>query len=213
MEPLSGRTKPLRIGLSGGIGSGKSTVAAMLVRHGASLIDTDAIARRLTMIGGVAMPALRQAFGETITRPDGALDRDAMRALVFSDPSAKQRLEELLHPLIGAEARREAAAARSDVIVFDVPLLAESPHWRVRVDRVLIVDCCEATQVERITQRPGWPRDVALRVIANQASRAARRAVADAVIVNDGIDLEALEAAVESVWHFWQPWAQDPVEQ
>ena len=204
---------PLRIGLTGGIGSGKSTVAAMLARRGASLIDTDAIARRLTMAGGVAVPALRQAFGETIARPDGSLDRDAMRALAFSDPAAKQRLETLLHPLIGAEARREAAAATSDVIVFDVPLLAESRYWRARVDRVLVVDCSEATQVERITQRPGWPRDLALRVIASQASRAARRAVADAVIANEGIDLETLAAAVDTVWHLWQPLAKGPVEQ
>ena len=204
---------PLRIGLTGGVGSGKSTVAAMLVQRGASLIDTDAIARRLTVAGGVAMPALRQAFGETIARPDGALDRDAMRALAFSDPTAKQRLETLLHPLIGADARREAAAATSDVIVFDVPLLAESLHWRARLDRVLVIDCSEATQVERITQRPGWPRDVALRVIASQAPRAVRRAIADAVIVNDDIDLEALDAAVDAVWYLWQPLAQNPVEQ
>ena len=204
---------PLRIGLTGGIGSGKSTVAAMLVRRGATLIDTDAIARRLTAAGGAAMPALRQAFGETIAGPDGALDRDAMRALVFSDPAAKQRLEALLHPLIGAEAQREAAAATSDVLVFDVPLLAESRHWRERVDRVLVIDCSEAAQIERVAQRPGWTRDAAERVIARQATRSARRAIADATIFNDGIDMAALDAAVETVWHLWQPLTQNPVEQ
>ena len=204
---------PLRIGLTGGIGSGKSTVAAMLVRRGATLIDTDAIARRLTAAGGAAMPALRQAFGETIAGPDGALDRDAMRGLAFSDPAAKQRLEALLHPLIGAEAQREAAAATSEVLVFDVPLLAESPHWRARVDRVLVIDCSEATQIERVAQRPGWTRDAAERVIASQATRSARRAIADAAIFNDGIDVAALDAAVETVWHLWQPLTQNPVEQ
>jgi dephospho-CoA kinase len=205
--------RPLRIGLTGGIGSGKSTVAAMLVRRGATLIDTDAIARRLTAAGGAAMPALRQAFGATIAGPDGALDRDAMRALAFSDPAAKQRLEALLHPLISAEAQRQAAAATSEVLVFDVPLLTESPHWRARVDRVLVIDCSEATQAERVAQRPGWTREAAERVIASQASRAARRAVADATIFNEGIDMAALDAAVETVWHLWQPLTQNPVEQ
>ncbi len=204
---------PLRIGLTGGIGSGKSTVAAMLAQRGAAIIDTDAIARRLTVAGGAAMPALRQAFGTAICAADGALDRDAVRSLVFSDASAKQRLVAVLHPLIGAEAHGEAAAATSAVLVFDVPLLAESPHWRQRVDRVLVVDCGQATQITRVLQRPGWTRDAAERVIASQASRAARRAIADAVIANDGIDLAALEAAVDTVWHLWQVLAQDPVEQ
>lgn len=204
---------PLRIGLTGGIGSGKSTVAAMLARRGASIIDTDAIARRLTASGGAAMSALRHAFGDTVAGPDGALDRDTMRALAFSDAAAKQRLEELLHPLIGAEAQRDAEAATGAVVVFDVPLLAESRHWRQRVDRVLVIDCSEATQIGRVTQRPGWTREAAERVIAGQASRAARRTIADAVIVNDGIALDALEAAVETVWHLWQPLAQNPVEQ
>ena len=204
---------PLRIGLTGGIGSGKSTVAAMLARRGAAIIDTDAIAHRLTAVDGAAMPALRQAFGTAICTADGALDRDAMRSLVFADAGTKQRLEAVLHPLIGAEAQREAASAASDVLAFDVPLLAESPHWRQRVDRVLVVDCRQATQIARILRRPGWTRDAAERVIASQASRAARRAIADAVIANDGIDLDTLEAAVDTVWHLWQGLAQDPVEQ
>lgn len=204
---------PLRIGLTGGIGSGKSTVAAVFARRGATVIDTDTIARRLSAVGGTAMPDLRQAFGATIIGPDGALDRGAMRAMAFSDPAVKQRLEAVLHPLIGVEANRQAAMATSPVLVFDVPLLAESKHWRERVDRVLVVDCGPATQIERVAQRPGWTRDAAERVIAGQASRATRRAIADAVIVNDGIGLEALAAAVESIWHLWQPLAQNPVEQ
>ena len=195
----------MRIGLTGGIGSGKSTVAAMLAQRGAAVIDTDAIARRLTLAGGAAMPALQVAFGEQVARPDGALDRDAMRARAFTDPAVKQRLEAILHPLIGAEALREAAAATGRIIVFDVPLLAESAHWRSRVDRVLVVDCSAATQIERVAQRPGWTRDAAARVINSQASRSARRAIADAVIFNDGIDTAALDVAVAALWNLWQP--------
>jgi dephospho-CoA kinase len=204
---------PLRIGLTGGIGSGKSVVAAMLARRGAAVIDTDAIARRLCTSDGAAMSALRRAFGETIAGPDGALDRAAMRAMAFNDPAAKRRLEAILHPLIDAESRREAEVATSPVVVFDVPLLAESKHWREQVDRVLVVDCSPETQAARVAQRPGWTREAAERVIAVQATRAARRAIADAVIVNDGIDLNALEAAVESIWNLWQPSAHTPVEQ
>jgi len=198
---------PLRIGLTGGIGSGKSTIAALFAQRGATVIDTDAIAHRLCAAGGVAMPALRQAFGEAIAAPDGALDRGAMRELAFSDPVAKARLEAILHPLIGAEALREAATVQSPVVVFDVPLLVESAQWRARVDRVLVVDCSQATQTARVAQRPGWTRVATQRVIAAQASRAARRSVADAVIFNDGIDLEALDREVEDLWHVWQPTA------
>ena len=204
---------PLRIGLTGGIGSGKSTVAAMLAKRVACVIDSDVISRRLTEAGGAAMPALRQAFGESVVGPDGALDRDAMRSLVFSDPAARQRLEALLHPLIGAETERQAAAATSAVIVFDIPLLAESRDARARVDRVLVVDCSATTQIARVIQRPGWTRDAAERAIASQATREARRAIADAVILNDGIDLAALDAVVAHVWQRWQPGTQDPVEQ
>ena len=204
---------PVRIGLTGGIGSGKSTVAALLARRCATVIDTDAIAHRLTGAGGAAMPALRQAFGDAITRPDGALDREAMRARAFSDPVAKACLEALLHPMIDAQAQREAAAAVGSAIVFDVPLLAESASWRGRVDRVLVIDCSLPTQGDRVAQRPGWTRDAAERVIAGQAPRAVRRAVADAVIFNDGITLAALEAHVHVLWQLWQPAAQGPVEQ
>ena len=204
---------PLRIGLTGGIGSGKSTVAAMLAKRGACVIDSDAISRHLTAAGGAAMPALRAAFGDSVVAPDGALDRDAMRSLVFSDRAAKQRLEALLHPLIAAETERQAAMATSAVIVFDIPLLAESKDGRARVDRVLVVDCSAATQIARVIQRPGWTRDAAERAIASQATREARRAIADAVIFNDGIDLAALDAAVAHVWQRWQTSAQDPVEQ
>jgi dephospho-CoA kinase len=204
---------PLRIGLTGGIGSGKSTAAAIWVRHGAALIDTDAIARHLTAAGGAAMPALREAFGASIVAGDGALNRPAMRSLAFSDTQAKQRLEAVLHPLIGAQAQREADTAASGVLVFDVPLLTESALWRARVDRVLVIDCSEATQIERVIRRNGWTRDAAARAIANQASRAARCAIADATIFNDGIDPAELDAAIDTLWHLWQPLTQNPVEQ
>jgi len=194
----------MHIGLTGGIGSGKSTVAGMLVQHGATLVDTDAIARQLTLPGGAAMPAVAEAFGPSLIAADGGLDRAAMRALVFSDPSAKQRLEAILHPLIGAEAARQARQAPG-VVVFDVPLLAESNHWRDRVERVLVVDCREATQVARVMQRPGWTHESASAVIAQQASRASRRACADAVIYNDGVSLEQLALEVDALWRCWVP--------
>jgi dephospho-CoA kinase len=149
------------------------------------------------------MPALRAAFGPQALAADGALDREHMRKLAFSDSGAKRRLEAILHPLIGDEARRQAALAGARPVVFDVPLLAESMQWRGRVDRVVVVDCPESTQVARVAQRPGWKEDAARSVVAHQASRAARRAIADAVIYNDGIDLPALHAEVAMLWRAW----------
>jgi dephospho-CoA kinase len=193
----------VRIGLTGGIGSGKSTVAAMLARLGASLVDTDAIARALTAPRGAALPALAAAFGPGVIDADGALDRERMRAWVFADRDAKRRLEAVLHPMIGAETERLAALAGARPVVFDVPLLAETGHWRTRVHRVLVVDCSEATQIERVMLRSGWQREAVLRVVEQQAARAQRRAVADAVIHNDGISLRALEDAVTKLYTHW----------
>ncbi len=193
------------IGLTGGIGSGKSTAAQDLVARGAQLVDTDAIARALTGPGGAAMAALAAEFGADALAADGALDREKMRQRVFADSSAKARLEAILHPLIGAEARRQAAAAGARPVVFDVPLLAESDPWRARVDRVLVIDCAEATQVTRVARRPGWTEDDARRVIARQAPRTARRAIADAVICNDGLTLEQLHAELGALWALWFP--------
>lgn len=200
-----------RIGLTGGIGSGKSTVAAMLVDCGAVLVDTDAIARELTAAGGAAMPALIERFGAAIADSSGALDRAAMRELAFRDAEVKARLEAVLHPLIGLEAQARAKAAGDAVVVFDVPLLAESlrrrppprPGWRERVERILVVDCPEATQIDRVAQRPGWDAKAAASVVQAQASRAERRAVADAVIHNDGLTIEVLRGAVQSLWQAW----------
>jgi dephospho-CoA kinase len=192
----------LRIGLTGGIGSGKSTVAAMFAELGASVVDTDAIARALTAPGGAAIEALRREFGDAFIGVDGGLERPRMRAAAFADPIVRQRLESLLHPLIAAEAQRQALLAPAG-IVFDVPLLAESRHWRSRCDRILVVDCDEATQVARVVLRPSWNAETARAVIAHQASRAARRAIADAVIHNDGITLAALRQALTAVWQAW----------
>jgi len=196
---------PLRIGLTGGIGSGKSTVAARLVARGATLVDTDAISRGLTLPGGAAIPALRTAFGEAAIAPDGALDRAWMRDRAFADASVRQRLEAILHPLIGAEARARADAATGRVVVFDVPLLVESAAWRSRVDRVLVVDCPRDLQIDRVLRRPGWTRDAVERVIDQQATREARVAAADAVIFNGADGLDALHAEVDALWRLWVP--------
>ncbi len=193
----------LHLGLTGGIGSGKSTVAQALVACGAVLVDTDAIARALTEPGGAAVPVLAAQFGPQIIAPDGAMDRAQMRALAFGDLAVKRRLEAILHPLIGQQARQQAEAAGARPVVFDVPLLAESRHWRQRVQRVLVVDCSEQTQVSRVAQRPGWTPAMALQVVQQQASRSARRNVADAVIFNDGISLDALNGEVRALWHHW----------
>ncbi len=198
-----GLTAPAAFGLTGGIGSGKSTVAQMLVAEGALLVDTDAVARALTRPGGAAMPALAQAFGPAAVAPDGALDRAHMRERVFADVGAKSRLEAILHPLIGAEALRRASRSDGRVVVFDVPLMTEGSHWRARVQRVLVIDCSVETQVARVAQRPGWTADAARRVVAQQATRAARRAIADAVIFNEGLSLDQLQREVSVLWARW----------
>ena len=196
----------LRIGLTGGIGSGKSTVAGLLAKLGAAVIDTDAIARSLTLPGGAAMDAIRCAYGADFIDAAGALDRTRMRSLVFSDPSAKRRLEAILHPLIGIETETRAQAAQTanaPVLVFDVPLLAESAHWRTKVDQVLVVDCREQTQIDRVIARSGWALGAAQAVIAQQATRALRRACADAVIFNDGLSLDELSQRVCALAERW----------
>ena len=199
---------PLRIGLTGGIGSGKSTVARMLASHGAQIVDTDAIARRLTRAGGAAMPALRAAFGEGVVQPDGGLDRDQMRRLAFADATARSKLESILHPMISDEAQREAAAAHAAVVVFDIPLLAESSHWQDSVHRVLVIDCSESTQVARVTARSGWTADAVKAVIAAQATREKRNSIADDLIVNDAINETDLARQIDALWVGWKPLLQ-----
>jgi dephospho-CoA kinase len=177
----------LRVALTGGIGSGKSTVAGLFATHGAALIDTDRINHELTAPGGTALTAIVEAFGTDLLGADGALDRARLRAIVFDDVAAKQRLEAILHPRIRARADEMAAtAARSaPYLVFVVPLLVESGTWRERFDRVLVVDCTVATQLQRVLAR-GIPSDQALQIIAQQASREQRLAAADDVLGNDG---------------------------
>jgi len=194
----------MRIGLTGGIGSGKSTVSSMLVELGAALVDTDALSRSLTSAGGAAIPAIERAFGAAMVDAGGALDRAAMRDLVFRDPQAKAQLEGIVHPLIQHACLRAVEDAPAHAtIVFDVPLLVESGRWRAQVDRVLVVDCDPATQVARVMARSGWSREQTERVIASQASRATRLQAADAVIANDGIGLDHLRRHCVHLWARW----------
>jgi dephospho-CoA kinase len=188
--------RPLRLGLTGGIGSGKSTVAQMLVAHGAALVDADAIARQVTAAGGAAMPAVASAFGAEFVDPDGALDRDKMRALAFTDPKARARLEAIVHPLVQAETLRQAAAATTPCVVLDIPLLTESAYWRSRLDRILVIDCSTDTQIARVVQRNGLEVAAVEKIMAAQAPRLQRLAIADAVLFNDGVPLDQLRAEV-----------------
>lgn len=200
---MTSRLTPLRIGLTGGIGSGKSTVSQMLQARGAALIDADAIARSVTAAHGSAIPAIAQTFGPEFIIAEGAMDRDRMRAHVFRHPPAKQALEAIIHPLVMQEAQRqaqEAIAKGHQTLVFDVPLLVESgARWRTQVDRVLVVDCLEETQIQRVMARNGLSREVIQSIISTQATRAQKLAAADWVIHNEGLDLEALEAYVKSL--------------
>lgn len=187
------------LGLTGGIGSGKTTVAQMLAVQGAAIIDADAISRATTAAGGAALPAIAQQFGAHLIAPDGALDRTAMRALVFDDADARQRLEAIIHPLVAQETDRQARLALDAggrLLVFDVPLLAESgARWRAKVDRVLVIDCDSATQIDRVMARNALPRDQVEQIVAAQASRAQRLAAADLVIFNGaGVTQDALRA-------------------
>jgi dephospho-CoA kinase len=190
------------IGLTGGIGSGKSTVLQMLVALGAGAVDADAISRATTAPGGAAIPAIRERFGAGFVTPDGALDRARMREQAYADPAARRQLEAIVHPLVGQEIRRQVdAAVRAGhrCVVYDIPLLVESGRWRAELDRVLVVDCAPETQVLRVVARSGLQPDEVRAIIAAQAPRALRLCAADLVICNEALTLPALQAEVEQV--------------
>jgi dephospho-CoA kinase len=195
--------KPLRLGLTGGIGSGKSTVASIMASLGAAVMDADAISRSLTMPGGRAISAILAEFGEQLIASDGAMNRDAMRALVFSNPESKRQLEAIIHPLVGQVLQEEsvaAIAAGHACLVYDVPLLVESgERWRRQVDLVCVVDCEVETQIQRVMSRNQLGRTEIERIISQQASRQQRLGCADAVIFNEGIDLANLKQLVHEM--------------
>lgn len=173
------------VGLTGGIGSGKSTVADLFVELGAGLVDTDAIARELTLAGGAAMPILIAEFGSRILAADGALDRAAMRQMAFADPSARRRLEGILHPLIRRISSERCCAASEPYVILAVPLLIESGTYRERCDRIVVVDCPESLQIQRVMARSGLLANEVKAIMAAQATRQQRLAAADDVVVND----------------------------
>lgn len=174
------------VGLTGGIGSGKSTVADLLVAHGASLVDTDQIAHQLTTAQGLAMPDIIHAFGPAVCDAQGALDRAVMRQRVFADPAARSRLEAILHPLIRRISQERCAQAPTPYVILAVPLLVESGTYRQRCDRVLAVDCPEATQISRVMARNQLSAAEVRAILAAQATREQRLAIADDVIENSG---------------------------
>jgi dephospho-CoA kinase len=196
--------QPFRLGLTGGIGSGKSTVAQFLAEEGAAILDADAISRSVTQAGGLAIPAILAEFGEHLITADGALNRDSMRSLVFSNPDAKRQLEAIVHPLVGqlmAEQTQAAIAKGTRCLVFDVPLLVESiQRWRPQVDAVCVVDCQTETQIKRVMTRNALSRQEIERMIGLQATREQRLACADVVILNEGIDLDQLRQSVHKMW-------------
>jgi len=190
------------VGLTGGIGSGKSTVLRMLERLGAAVIDADAISRDLTAPSGAAITAIAKRFGTDFITPEGALDRDRMRERAYADPQARKQLEQIIHPLVAQESARQVQAAQDAgvrCIVFDIPLLVESGRWRAQVDRVLVIDCTSDTQLERVVARSGLEPEEVRAVMAAQASREQRLAAADIVIFNEELSLEQLRDNVVQV--------------
>jgi dephospho-CoA kinase len=189
---------PLVVGLTGGIGSGKSAAAKLFAAHGATVIDTDAIAHELTGPGGDAIAAIRETFGAQIIDPHGALDRAAMRRRVFAEPESKRLIEAILHPMIRAAAATRLAESRGPYSILVVPLLVESGAYKDRVDRVLVVDCSEGTQLARTMSRSNLREEDVRAIMAQQASRAERLAIADEVIDNNG-NLQALSIQVDAL--------------
>ena len=186
-----------RIGLTGGIGSGKSTVAALFKEYGVKVIDSDVISHQLTQTGGAAIPAIRSVFGDACINADGALDRPWMRQLVFSDAATKKQLEGILHPLIRAQMLVQAQAADEEpYLLLVVPLLFEAVDYRSLVQRTLVVDCAPATQIARAMLRSGLGEQEVRAIIAQQITRAERLKRADDIIQNDA-DMDTLRLQAE----------------
>ncbi len=195
-----------RLGLTGGIGSGKSTAAQFLSNLGAAVIDADAISRAVTAPKGAAIAALLTEFGADCITPQGALDRDRMRSLVYSDASARKRLEAIVHPLVGQEIARQADAAvqaGSPCLVFDIPLLVESSRWRQNLHQVLVIDCSAERQIQRVMARSGLAREAVEAIMRSQAPREVRLQGSDIVIFNDAVDLTQLESEVTQIWRWF----------
>lgn len=194
--------RSLRIGISGGIGSGKSTVCQSFARKGAAVVDLDAISRASTAAGGRAIAAVKAIFGAGFIDETGAMDRTKMRDLVFSDAGARSRLEGIVHPLIALEVASQADTAQKmglACIVFDIPLLVESAHWRTSLDRILMVDCSVDTQIQRVQTRSGLSETEVRSILRAQSSRRQRLEVADAVIFNEGKNLLEIERELQSL--------------
>lgn len=190
-------TRPLRIGLTGGIASGKTSVSDLFAKMGATVIDTDIIARQVVAAGQPALEEIRATFGDAVLNEDGTLDRGAMRQLIFADDEARQRLETILHPRIQVETLRQAEDATGPYSIIVVPLLADSP-LRAELDRILVVDCDEDTQIKRLLARDAESEAQARRILAAQASREERLAIADDVIENNST-FDALAAEVSAL--------------
>jgi dephospho-CoA kinase len=189
----------IKLGLTGGIGSGKSTAAKALQKTGAALLDADAVSRSATAPGGIAIAAIALQLGSAYIDAAGGLDRNAMRALIFSHPDAKKQLEAIVHPLVAHELETQSQAAMKagcPLLVFDIPLLVESSRWRSQLDFVLVLDCLPHTQIQRVIERSGWNQTQVEQVMQTQASRAFRLRAADGIIYNEGIDIDTLEDQV-----------------
>ena len=198
-----------KLGLTGGIGSGKTQVANLLASWGASVIDTDLIAHSLTAPAGQAIEPIRQMFGAEVLEPSGALNRARMRELVFADPARRVELEAILHPLIAQTVRQEAEQAQGLYVVFVVPLLVESGRWRKQIDRLCVVDCDQQTQIERVQSRSGLALATIQKILAAQATREQRLAVADDVIDNsNAVTMSDLEKQVLVLHQGWCNLAQ-----
>ncbi len=198
-----------RVGLTGGIGAGKTAVSDRFARLGVPVIDTDQIARALTAPGGSALPAIREAFGSALFDASGLLDRAALRHRVFGDAGARRQLEAILHPLIRAEAEREMRAAAGPYQILVIPLLIETGTWRDQVQRVLVVECPESVRIERVMARNGLTRTEVEAIVATQASDAQRRDAADDIVVN-AEEADSLDASVKQLHAQYLELARQP---